>query len=500
MKVALVIFCIAVFLVVAVVIIAASAEANCDPLLPGDFDGPGSLGGVAGTGLTAAEIRKARSHSLGGTKVTPGSYESTAYAPAAGGTNCASDGNCNFTSTGIVTDNGKRRGYWVASFPRANQYGAFIYVWPNPYGWKGPFAVLDTGGDFNRHGRIDFYVWNDPQAKKANAWGRRTVKVSARPNAPRGGSGPPVSEVEQVRVSSTRAQRSIKFVRPTTGPFTSPFGPRWGRMHAGVDIAPPAGTPIVAVADGRVDFMGVMGGYGNFTCLVHAVNLTTCYAHQQRYAKGLKIGDQVRQGQLIGYVGNTGNSTGPHLHFEVRLGNGFSGRPVDPMPYLTGAQVVSPSDGGGEQCAAGGEVAFSGQYAWPVAGGSPGKDVIGYPGQGTHSHSAAPNNWQSDNAIDVGGRRGQGLVAVADGQISPTLGYGPLETDEGSRFAGIRLYLVEKSGNVWYYAHLASASAKPGQQVKRGQQIGTMGAANNVVHLHLASKQGDPSRLLGARK
>jgi murein DD-endopeptidase MepM/ murein hydrolase activator NlpD len=117
-------------------------------------------------------------------------------------------------------------------------------------------------------------------------------------------------------------------IRPVKGTFTSPFGQRWGRLHAGIDLAAPVGTPIRAAASGRVILMAPTGGYGNYTCIDHGRSYSTCYGHQSRF--GTSRGASVVQGQVIGYVGNTGNSTGPHLHFEVRIG----GKPVDPMDYL----------------------------------------------------------------------------------------------------------------------------------------------------------------------
>lgn len=99
-------------------------------------------------------------------------------------------------------------------------------------------------------------------------------------------------------------------------------------MHEGIDIAAPGGTPIRAAASGRVILAAYTGGYGNYTCLDHGQGLSTCYAHQSGYA--VSQGDSVSQGQVIGYVGNTGASFGDHLHFEVRVG----GQAVDPMGYL----------------------------------------------------------------------------------------------------------------------------------------------------------------------
>jgi murein DD-endopeptidase MepM/ murein hydrolase activator NlpD len=121
---------------------------------------------------------------------------------------------------------------------------------------------------------------------------------------------------------------SGRFIWPINGTFTSPFGYRWGRLHAGIDLAAPEGTPIRAAAGGRVAIAAWTGGYGNYTCIQHSGGISTCYGHQSRY--GTSAGASVSQGQVIGYVGNTGHSFGAHLHFEVRV----NGTPVDPMGYL----------------------------------------------------------------------------------------------------------------------------------------------------------------------
>jgi len=123
-------------------------------------------------------------------------------------------------------------------------------------------------------------------------------------------------------------QGSGSFIWPVNGPLTSPFGQRWGRLHAGIDISAPEGTPIRAADSGKVVLLGWTGGYGNYTCVQHGGALSTCYAHQVRY--GTSMGASVSQGQVIGYVGNTGNSFGAHLHFEVRI----NGSPVNPVGYL----------------------------------------------------------------------------------------------------------------------------------------------------------------------
>lgn len=115
---------------------------------------------------------------------------------------------------------------------------------------------------------------------------------------------------------------------PVSGTLTSTFGPRWGSMHEGIDIAAPGGTPIVASASGTVILAGWLGGYGNLVVIDHGGGLSTAYAHQSSIAVG--VGQAVSQGQVVGYVGSTGHSTGNHLHFEVRV----NGAAVDPLGYL----------------------------------------------------------------------------------------------------------------------------------------------------------------------
>jgi murein DD-endopeptidase MepM/ murein hydrolase activator NlpD len=123
-------------------------------------------------------------------------------------------------------------------------------------------------------------------------------------------------------------QGSGALIWPVNGPVVSPFGMRWGRLHAGIDIAVPSGTAIHAADGGRVVLMGWVGGYGNYTCVQHTSSMSTCYAHQSSFATS--NGASVSQGQVIGYSDCTGHCFGPHLHFEVRI----NGAPVDPMGYL----------------------------------------------------------------------------------------------------------------------------------------------------------------------
>jgi murein DD-endopeptidase MepM/ murein hydrolase activator NlpD len=121
---------------------------------------------------------------------------------------------------------------------------------------------------------------------------------------------------------------SSGLIWPVQGTLTSPFGPRWGRIHEGIDIGASTGTPIVAAAAGRVIVSGWSGGYGYLVVVDHGNGMATAYAHNSSLVAG--VGQQVAQGQLIAYVGNTGNSFGSHLHFEVRVNGGA----VDPMGYL----------------------------------------------------------------------------------------------------------------------------------------------------------------------
>ena len=104
------------------------------------------------------------------------------------------------------------------------------------------------------------------------------------------------------------------------------------RAHKGIDFAAPVGTPIKAAGSGRVIFRGVKGGYGNAVILAHAGSVTTLYGHMSRFVRGLRVGDKVKQGEVIGYVGMTGLATGPHLHYEYRV-NGVHRNPATiPLP------------------------------------------------------------------------------------------------------------------------------------------------------------------------
>jgi murein DD-endopeptidase MepM/ murein hydrolase activator NlpD len=128
--------------------------------------------------------------------------------------------------------------------------------------------------------------------------------------------------------TGTGAPSAAGFIWPVNGPVTSGYAMRWGRLHQGIDIAAGSGTPIWAAASGTVIYAGWLGGYGNLVVLDHGNGLATAYAHAS--ANLVSVGQSVAQGETISLVGSTGHSTGPHLHFEVRV-NGVA---VDPLLYL----------------------------------------------------------------------------------------------------------------------------------------------------------------------
>lgn len=125
-----------------------------------------------------------------------------------------------------------------------------------------------------------------------------------------------------------------RFIWPASGPITSPFGPRYDpylhvhSFHTGIDIGAEYGSPILAADSGRVVYSGWYDGYGKAVIIDHGGGVSTLYAHASRLVA--YVGESVRQGQVIGYVGATGYATGPHLHFEIRI----NGKPVNPLSYL----------------------------------------------------------------------------------------------------------------------------------------------------------------------
>ena len=120
-------------------------------------------------------------------------------------------------------------------------------------------------------------------------------------------------------VSKQIMKRPLKAKARVSSPFGVRFHPilKYKIFHKGVDLAAPMNTPIMAAADGKIDLLGRKGGYGKYISIVHSNGWKTAYAHMNGYRKDLKVGSYVKRGEVIGYVGSTGRSTGPHLHFEV---------------------------------------------------------------------------------------------------------------------------------------------------------------------------------------
>jgi murein DD-endopeptidase MepM/ murein hydrolase activator NlpD len=151
------------------------------------------------------------------------------------------------------------------------------------------------------------------------------------------------------RIGATPRQAvSVPSITPVQGfRLTSAFGNRehpilgGGRMHEGVVLAVPTGTPIYAPADGLVEMAQRFGSYGNFIKILHGGEMETRYGHLSAY--NVTAGEYVHKGDVIGYVGSTGRATGPHLHYEVRI----DGHAVDPMPYLSLGQIAVAADPNG---------------------------------------------------------------------------------------------------------------------------------------------------------
>lgn len=160
----------------------------------------------------------------------------------------------------------------------------------------------------------------------------------------RGDAGPSPDTLRANRILNQMDRLNLYRIAAQKAPFASPlkdafrftsgFGYRWGRLHAGTDFAAPHGTPIYATADGVVIHADWQSGYGRLVKIQHEFGIETRYAHMSKIR--VKSGDRVSRGQRIGDMGNTGRSTGTHLHYEVRVG----GKPVNPMIYIKAANDV----------------------------------------------------------------------------------------------------------------------------------------------------------------
>ena len=140
----------------------------------------------------------------------------------------------------------------------------------------------------------------------------------------------------QIALIEAARPKWVDPMRPGTYTPSSCFCPRWGTFHYGQDLAAPWGTPFYAAGDGVVIHAGPEAGYGNAIMIQHANGDVTVYGHEEKVL--VRVGERVKAGQLIGLVGSLGNSTGPHLHFEVRIG-GEDGERVDPVAWMAARGV-----------------------------------------------------------------------------------------------------------------------------------------------------------------
>ena len=164
------------------------------------------------------------------------------------------------------------------------------------------------------------------ESREIAALARRAERVAAAQAASRAAAAPASAAAPVSSAPAPTAGSGWSW--PARGPVTSGFGYRWGRMHEGIDIGAPMNAPTYAAAGGTVTYAGSMGGYGNLVLIDHGNGTVTAYAHHTSILVG--VGSRVSGGQQIGTIGVTGNVTGPHMHFEVRVG----GSPRDPMAYL----------------------------------------------------------------------------------------------------------------------------------------------------------------------
>jgi len=158
----------------------------------------------------------------------------------------------------------------------------------------------------------------------------RTLFILGKPAAQATAAESPPAAAATPNPAPAAAKSNAPLRWPVAAPrLTSAFGTRWGKNHEGIDMAAPIGTPVLAAAAGDVIYAGDhVRGYGNMVVVKHSDNLVTVYAHNSLML--VHTGDRVTVGQEIARVGDTGRSTAPHLHFEVRRGE----VPQDPMPFL----------------------------------------------------------------------------------------------------------------------------------------------------------------------
>jgi 3D (Asp-Asp-Asp) domain-containing protein len=228
--------------------VSECAPGATDPTLPANLGAPGQLGGIAGTGITAQDLADVRRSRHASSRITPGDYVSTSYGPPWGGI----QGEGNATSGGLRIGGGAPRKYFIAVDPDLIGHATWVYLWPNPYNWSGPFLAADTGGAIVDR-RIDFYDWRGRSAQLG--WGRRVVRASATPLVP--GVAPSLISAGPAGDTGTAAGGCA------TTPISVSAGSGWG--GAGGEVVTPAwanapGRPLQPVL---LEFMaGVAGRAG----------------------------------------------------------------------------------------------------------------------------------------------------------------------------------------------------------------------------------------------
>jgi murein DD-endopeptidase MepM/ murein hydrolase activator NlpD len=152
--------------------------------------------------------------------------------------------------------------------------------------------------------------------------------LAARDDNNKASRGEDRGAVSKTKVSAEQAAADVWLLPLEDFTYTSPFGVRWGKLHAGIDLAAPEGMPYKAVHAGKVIQAGYYGGYGYAVTVRNADGTEVIYAHSRRVL--VQVGQEVKAGQVLGEVGSTGNSYGTHLHVEVHV----KGQPIDPIPFL----------------------------------------------------------------------------------------------------------------------------------------------------------------------
>ena len=274
-------------LVVLLSTLGGATKEACSPAgaapLPADFSGPGSLGGVGGTGISPPLVQTVRRGSPhAGARITPGRYSASAYGPPWGGIQGAGIA----TSGGLPIRGLAPRWYMLATSPTAIQHGNFVYIWPNPFGWKGPFFAADTGGAIVGN-RIDFYDWRGRASQLR--WGLRSVEVSDKPIVATGGGPPTPGPVEPI----AQGPGSPQCDTAEGGTLALPG------VKGKVVLAPGADRPGMPTQRPVLDFLARVAGIAGRTLIV-----TTGSNHSQYTSSGNVSDHWVGMAADLGSVAN----------------------------------------------------------------------------------------------------------------------------------------------------------------------------------------------------